>query len=150
MCSVCPSVCAWKLVDNLRLVPNILKSSVQKCSVNRGSRSLTMLFGTPQSFIMCLTNRRAASSALQSTGEAMNVAYLLYRLTTTMMLPHLSDLGMDVMKSMETHPIFLITTSVSCSHCCWPKLLYSNNFTIVHISTINNPRTSFAYHIGIN
>ena len=28
---------------------------------------------------MCLTNRRAALSALQSTGAAMNVVYLLYR-----------------------------------------------------------------------
>ncbi|KAK9177882.1 hypothetical protein WN943_027072 [Citrus x changshan-huyou] len=102
MRSVCPSICGWKLVENLRSVPNILKSSVQKRPVNRGSRLLTMLLGTSQSFTMCLTNRRAASSTLQSTGAAMNVAYLLYRSTTTMMLPQPSDLGSDVMKSMET------------------------------------------------
>ena len=102
MRSVCPSVCGWKLVENLRSVPNILKSSIQKRPVNRKSRLFTILFGTPHNFTMCLKNRRDVSSALQSIGAAMNVAYLLYRSTTTMMLPHPSDLGSDVMKSMET------------------------------------------------
>ena len=74
MCSVCPSVFGRKLVENLRSVPNNLKSSVQKRPVNPGSRSLTILFETPHNFTMCLMNRQVALSTLQLVGAAINVA----------------------------------------------------------------------------
>ena len=69
----------WKLVKNLRSVPNNLKSSIQKQLVNRGCRSLTMLFKAPHIFTIYLMKRRATSFVLQSACVTMSIAYLLWR-----------------------------------------------------------------------
>ena len=54
MRSICTLLCGWKLIRNLKSVMNNLKSFVQKHSVNRGSRSLVMLFETHHRFTICL------------------------------------------------------------------------------------------------
>ena len=88
-------------MEKLRSNPISIKSFVQNLHVNRGSRSLMITCGTPQYFTTCLKKSLVASSAVQSAGTGMKVAYLENMSTITMMLPHPSDLGRQVIKSME-------------------------------------------------
>lgn len=110
--SICLLVWGCKLVEKLRFDPSNLKSLIQNRSVNRGSRLLAIVRGTPQYLMTSLTNSLATSSARQSFVTGTNIAYLLTkkknisylenRSTTTTKVQHPSNLGKFTIKSMET------------------------------------------------
>ncbi|MED6177272.1 hypothetical protein PIB30_096592, partial [Stylosanthes scabra] len=75
---------------------------VVKIGTLHGSRSLMMLFGSPQYFTTFLKNSRAASSVVQSVWAGINVAYFENRSTITRIEPNPSDFGKAEIKSRDT------------------------------------------------
>lgn len=61
-----------------------------------------MFFGRPHSFTTFLKNVRAASSTVQSLGQAINVSYLKNGSINTMIDPNFSESGNALMKFKET------------------------------------------------
>ena len=61
--SVCPSVCAWCMVDNFNWIPRILQNSFQKSEINWGPLSEIMVVSTPWCWYICSTNNQAILAA---------------------------------------------------------------------------------------
>src|SRR6266705_2818079 len=99
--SVCPSVCGWKDVDILGLIPKRARKTCQVEEVNLESRSETMSLGKPCNLHTSRAKILARSSAFFPSGaNGMKCAILVNRSMTTQSSLHPEDRGRSVMKSM--------------------------------------------------
>lgn len=124
MCSVCSSVHGWKLVENNKSDSNSLNTSIQNLLV-KGHPLLTMLFGMPYYFIMCLTNNFIIFSTWYSCEVGIKVIYLKNISTTTRTELYPSTFGRFTIKSIErlSHGHYIIGKGSSKPTVFWFILL---------------------------
>ncbi len=101
--SVYPSVCGWKAVESLTLVPRRAHSYFQKEEVNLGSLSWSTELGTPYLATTCAKNKSATSTADNSPSpmaQGTKTTYLDSVSTEVKTQLNPWETGKSVMKSM--------------------------------------------------
>jgi len=98
--SVCPSVCGWKAVLSLRLIPNFPVVSFHRSEVNSVPLSEMISCCCPCSLTISLMKRLANCRASRFFEYGMKWLILVTRSMTTSMVSSPSDFGRSVMKSI--------------------------------------------------